>query len=111
VDENSVSRVAASVADQDEVSSQATSSQRPTAKKGSKLSYDEYKAMSNLIVMHIRREEERMDAEGNEETCLRKSEIIEWYLQEVQDELETVEALGEKKILTEKVIAKLIKVI
>ena len=90
-------------------------------KKKVKLSYDEYKSMSNLILMYMRREENRIDEEqltgagdGDESRLnqgLHKSEIINWWLSEIQDDIDSEAELAEKRELAERVIHRLIHVV
>jgi len=77
-------------------------------KKKLKLNYDAYKAMSNLIIMYMRREENRMEDEGSDSEGLKRSQVVDWYLNEIEDDIETEAELLEKKELVEKVIDRLI---
>jgi len=81
-------------------------------KKKLKLSFEEYKAIANLLVIHLRREEEREEAgetdESESPTGTRKSDLVGWYLGEVQEEIESEEELVEKKVLVEKIIDRLV---
>ncbi|CAG5124538.1 unnamed protein product [Candidula unifasciata] len=70
-----------------------------------RLSYEDYKHMANLIVLHMRKQEEEA---GEDESGLRKSEVIGWYLTEIQDELHSEEQLIEKRTVVEKVIDRLV---
>ncbi|XP_041371751.1 zygotic DNA replication licensing factor mcm6-like [Gigantopelta aegis] len=76
-------------------------------KKGLKLSYDEYKQMANLLVLYMRRkEEEEMDDDSD---GLRKSELISWYLSEMEAEIDSEQELIAKKVVVEKVIDRLVQ--
>ncbi|XP_056452765.1 MCM6 minichromosome maintenance deficient 6, like isoform X1 [Gadus macrocephalus] len=68
-----------------------------------KMSFAEYRKISNLIVLHMHRMEE-VDEEGS----LKKSELVNWYLKEMESEIETEEELISKKTLFEKVLHRLI---
>ncbi|XP_064611933.1 zygotic DNA replication licensing factor mcm6-like [Liolophura sinensis] len=73
-------------------------------KKGLKLSYEEYRHMANLMVLHMRQKEE-----GSEESSgLRRSEVISWYLNELEGDIETEAELMERKTVIEKVIDRLV---
>ena len=78
------------------------------AKKKMRLNYDEYKSMSNLIIMYMRREENRLEEEGSDSEGLNRSQVVNWYLSEIEDDIETEEELLEKKELVEKVIDRLV---
>ncbi|XP_067686906.1 zygotic DNA replication licensing factor mcm6-like [Haliotis asinina] len=78
-------------------------------KKGLKLTYEEYKQMANLMVLQMKRKEEEEGAAGGEETVgLRKSELISWYLAEMEEEIDSEAELMEKKTIAEKVVDRLV---
>ncbi|XP_046883685.1 MCM6 minichromosome maintenance deficient 6, like [Hypomesus transpacificus] len=68
-----------------------------------KMTFSEYRRISNLLVLHMQKFED-MDEEGS----LRKSELINWYLQEMEGEIDTEAELIAKKSLIEKVLHRLI---
>ncbi|XP_041849684.1 DNA replication licensing factor MCM6 [Melanotaenia boesemani] len=68
-----------------------------------RLSFSEYKRISNLLVLHLRRAE---DAEEEEE--LKKTAVVNWYLKEIESEIDSEEELINKKGLIEKVIHRLV---
>uniref|UniRef100_A0A8D2J549 DNA replication licensing factor MCM6 n=1 Tax=Varanus komodoensis TaxID=61221 RepID=A0A8D2J549_VARKO len=67
-----------------------------------RLSFPEYRKISNLIVMHLRKSEDEDD-----DSSLKKSEIINWYLKEIESEIDSEEELINKKKIIEKVIHRL----
>ncbi|RWS10053.1 zygotic DNA replication licensing factor mcm6-B-like protein [Dinothrombium tinctorium] len=71
--------------------------------KSLKLSYDKYKSMANMFVIHLRREEEEGESEG-----ITRSQLTEWYLEQCSD-IETEADLIKTKILCDKVIDRLVK--
>ncbi|XP_072297163.1 DNA replication licensing factor MCM6 isoform X1 [Eucyclogobius newberryi] len=68
-----------------------------------RLSFAEYKRISNLLVLHLRKAE---DVEEEEE--LKKSAVVNWYLKEIEADIESEEDLINKKALVEKVIHRLV---
>ncbi|XP_073971809.1 minichromosome maintenance 6 [Rhodnius prolixus] len=70
-------------------------------KKKLTLSFENYKTLSNMLVSHMRTEE-------IEKTGVRKSEVVNWYLEQVSHLIETEAELVEKKSLIEKVLDRLI---
>ena len=44
-----------------------------------------------------------------EEGGIRRGELVNWYLKEVEADIETIEELAEKKVLVEKVIDRLVQ--
>ncbi|XP_069062648.1 maternal DNA replication licensing factor mcm6-like [Pleurodeles waltl] len=74
-----------------------------TAKPSLKMSFAEYKQISNLLVLYIQRTEALED-----EIYLRRSDLVNWYLKEMESEIETEVELILKKGLIEKVIHRLV---
>ncbi|XP_052870205.1 DNA replication licensing factor Mcm6 [Anopheles cruzii] len=81
---------------------------QPVAKKKLTLSFEEYKNLSNMLVIHMRNEESRFDSEEAELEGIRKTELINWYLEQVADQIESEEELVVRKTLIEKVVDRLI---
>jgi DNA replication licensing factor MCM6 len=69
-----------------------------------KITYDKYMKMMNILVRHIN-EEELSSGEGVE-----GEELVQWYLEHIEDELQNVEQHDSEKALCEKVIKRLVKV-
>nr|XP_036876656.1 DNA replication licensing factor MCM6 [Manis javanica] len=67
-----------------------------------RLSFSEYCRVSNLIVLHLRKMEEEED-----ESALKRSELVNWYLKEIESEIDSEEELINKKRIIEKVIHRL----
>uniref|UniRef100_A0AAQ6A3M3 DNA replication licensing factor MCM6 n=1 Tax=Amphiprion ocellaris TaxID=80972 RepID=A0AAQ6A3M3_AMPOC len=63
-----------------------------------RLSFTEYRRISNLLVLHLRKEEEE----------LKKSAVVNWYLKEIESEIDSEEDLINRKGLIEKVIHRLV---
>lgn len=72
------------------------------------LTFEEYKSIANILVTHIQQVEMRCEEEPADDAGLTKSELVNWYLREVQQELETEEELVRQKFLVRKVIERLI---
>ncbi|XP_033731881.1 zygotic DNA replication licensing factor mcm6-like isoform X2 [Pecten maximus] len=75
-------------------------------KKGLKLSYDEYKQMANLMVLYMRRQEE--ETQDDDSNNLRRSDLVSWYLREMEGEIDSEAELLEKKTIVEKVLDRLV---
>ncbi len=85
---------------------QMETDQQEEGKKTLKLSYEDYTKMANLLVHFLRRKE--MEAEENGgEGMTRKSHVVNWYMDDIKDELESQEEAVEKKAIVEKVIDRL----
>uniref|UniRef100_A0A673AWI3 DNA replication licensing factor MCM6 n=1 Tax=Sphaeramia orbicularis TaxID=375764 RepID=A0A673AWI3_9TELE len=65
-----------------------------------RLSFAEYKRIANLVVLHLRKAEEEEE--------LKKSAVVNWYLKEIEAEIESEEELINKKALIDKVIHRLV---
>lgn len=89
--------------DAEETATDTAGSSSATAKKKHKLSFDEYKTLTNMLVAYMRAEEEKVTSEG-----LHKSEVVSWYLEQIGDQIENEEELLERKTVIEKVIERLI---
>lgn len=78
-------------------------------KKKLSLSYEEYKRLTNSLVVYIRNEEERRIAEGGDDyEGIRKSEVVNAYLEQISEQIESEAELIERKGLIEKIIDRLI---
>ncbi|XP_062260399.1 DNA replication licensing factor MCM6 [Platichthys flesus] len=73
------------------------------AKPSLRLSFPEYRRISNLLVLHLRKAEE-----AEEEEELKKSAVVNWYLKEIESEIDSEEELVNRKGLIEKVIHRLV---
>ncbi|XP_013418015.1 zygotic DNA replication licensing factor mcm6-B [Lingula anatina] len=100
------------VDDEDTVTSQQSDKENTSPeesqqeKKGMKMTYEEYKQIANLITLYMRKTEE--ETEAADSAGLRKSDVVSWYLKEIESEIETEAELMEKKTLIEKVIYRLV---
>ena len=64
--------------------------------------------MANLFILHMRREEDRREA-ADEDPGIRQSQLVNWYLNEIQDEIEGEEELIRKRLIVERVIRHLVE--
>ncbi|KAJ9588557.1 hypothetical protein L9F63_028140 [Diploptera punctata] len=78
-------------------------------KKKLTLSFEEYRTLSTMLIVHMRNEELRSERgeEGSSEG-LKRSDVVTWYLEQIQEQIESEEELVERKGLVEKVIDRLI---
>ncbi|XP_015600905.1 DNA replication licensing factor Mcm6 [Cephus cinctus] len=77
-------------------------------KKKLTMSFDEYKNLSNMLVLYMRNEENRIESEDENKEGTKKSELVAWYLDQIQDQIDSEEELLERKALVEKIIDRLI---
>lgn len=90
--------------DDDEGGSGAVPTQQQAAKKKTKISYDEYMGILNLLVRRVN-EDELSSGEGVEH-----DELITWYVEQKEGEIESVDALEDLKVLVGKVVRRMVKV-
>lgn len=78
-------------------------------KKKLTLSFEEYKALSDMLVVFMRKEEIESETRGEESSGMRKSAVVSWYLEQLvaQEQIENEDELLERKVLVEKVIDRL----
>ncbi|KAJ1189110.1 hypothetical protein NDU88_005861 [Pleurodeles waltl] len=67
-----------------------------------RLGFAEYRRISNLLVQHLRKMEDEDD------DSLKRTELINWYLKEIESEIDSEEELINKKQIIEKVIHRLV---
>jgi len=81
-----------------------------TTKKQLKLTYEQYKKMSFLLIDHIRNKEAEMEGEAgdNADATATRSGVINWYLTEIGEEIGSEDELLEHKQIVEKVVDRLI---
>lgn len=78
------------------------------AKKKLTLSFEDYKNLSNMLVLHMRNEENKLQADDAETDGMHQSDIVNWYLEQIAEQIESEDELIERKTLIEKVIHRLI---
>ena len=75
----------------------------PAARKKLKITYDRYMSIMNLVVIHL------SEAERTDEPTVEREELIEWYLEQREAELQTVQDLEDERELIGKALNKLVK--
>lgn len=73
-----------------------------------KISYDMYRTITNMLVIQLQREESKIEAGDSE--GIKKSQLVDWYLEQIVGEIENETELVQKKLICEKIIDKLINV-
>ncbi|XP_075220927.1 minichromosome maintenance 6 isoform X2 [Lycorma delicatula] len=76
-------------------------------KKKLSLTFEEYKAITDMLVIYMRNKELESGTEDSETEGVRKSDVVAWYLEQIQDQIESEEELMTKKQLIEGVINRL----
>ncbi|KAL1132238.1 hypothetical protein AAG570_010195 [Ranatra chinensis] len=80
---------------------------QPLAKKKLTLTFEEYKTLSNMLVTYMRTVEMESKFVLTYHEGIRRSEIVNWYLEQVGQYIESEAELVEKKALVEKVLDRL----
>ncbi|XP_073963424.1 minichromosome maintenance 6 [Choristoneura fumiferana] len=80
-----------------------------SGKKKLTLSFEEYKTLSDMLVVFMRKEENEAETRGEESSGMRKSAVVSWYLEQLvsQGAIEDEDELLQRKTLVEKVIDRL----
>lgn len=78
------------------------------SKKTFSLTFEEYKNVSNMMILHLREQEMKCILQGTDTEGIKKSELVQWYLEQIEEMLENEEDLIERKILVERLIDRLI---
>jgi DNA replication licensing factor MCM6 len=96
-------------------STQASVDATQTTKKPLTMNFEEYKRLGNTLVLYIRQREEEeelrsaspdsMDIMGGE--GIRKSELVNWYLEQISDDIEDENELLQQRQIYDKVIYRL----
>ncbi|VDP76483.1 unnamed protein product [Echinostoma caproni] len=67
-----------------------------------RVTYEEYRRIASLLIMRVR----QWNQTG---TAPKRSELVNWYLEEVADEFQTEAQLAECKLLVERIVDRLVK--
>jgi DNA replication licensing factor MCM6 len=73
------------------------------AKKKYSITHDKFIKMKNMMALHLSRV-------GEDEDGIKHNDLVQWYLEQIEDELQSVEQLEEAKALAERVVKKCRKV-
>lgn len=73
-----------------------------------KIKYDYYKRVSNMLVLHLRDQEERNSADPDW-AGVKQSELSEWFLEMIESDINTQEEYHIQKTIINRLIRKLIK--
>ncbi|XP_056389294.1 DNA replication licensing factor MCM6 [Hyla sarda] len=85
------------------INGHAESEPKEAAPKPSlRLGFTEYKRISNLLVLQLRK------TEDEDEATQKRSDLINWYLKEIESEIDSEEELVNRKQIIEKVIHRLV---
>jgi DNA replication licensing factor MCM6 len=79
-------------------------------KQAMRITYEEYKTLATLLVIHCRKEEAKAESKSSEgDGGVKRSDLVKWYLLEHEEEIDSEEELLMRKMLVEKVIDRLIE--
>ena len=76
--------------------------------KSLKLTYDKYKKMSFLLIDFIRKRDELHEGEGEGDNTPKRSDVINWFLEEQIEDITSQDEMAEQKQIVEKVVDRLI---
>lgn len=81
-----------------------TETPAPAPREKTKITHDKYVAMRNMFVRRVNEDQEETQ-DGVEE-----EELLVWYLEQKENEMETQEDLEAERVLAKKVLKKVVKV-
>lgn len=88
---------------QEQQHQQQESNDRPTKKASAAITYDKYVAMMNLLVKRV------SDDDSNGGEGLTKEQIVDWYLTQKEDDIQSEAEYKSERILAFKVLRRLVK--
>ena len=77
-------------------------------KKKFTMSFDEYKNLSNMLILHMRDEEMKIVVQGGDTDGIKRSDLVAWYLSQIEEMMESEDDIVERKTIVEKVLDRLI---
>uniref|UniRef100_A0A0N5A275 DNA replication licensing factor MCM6 n=1 Tax=Parastrongyloides trichosuri TaxID=131310 RepID=A0A0N5A275_PARTI len=80
---------------------------KTSAHKQLKVTWELYKTVTDMLLLHLTSEESKNEDDDDYEG-LRKSQLVEWYLEMIADDLENVEQYNNQKNICERIINRLI---
>lgn len=87
-----------------------------TDKQETKISVDEYKRLTNMMVYQLRKMDEEQESEGQSSGTsvvmpgVKRRELINWVLEQLADEINSLDELARKKATLDKIIDRLVHV-
>ncbi|RCN23904.1 hypothetical protein ANCCAN_30407 [Ancylostoma caninum] len=71
-----------------------------------KITFEKYKRLADMLVLHMRSDEEGVDEEEYE--GVRQDSLIDWYLEMIEGDLESEEDLNIQRTICQRVIRRLV---
>lgn len=97
-----------------QINSQGAGDGTQASKKPLTMNFEEYKRLSNTLVLYIRQQEEEAELRTDSEDSMdigtegmKKSALVNWYLEQIADDLEDENELLQQRQIIEKVIYRL----
>jgi len=77
-----------------------------------KISVDEYKRLTNMMVYQLRKMDEEQETSGTSAVMpgVKRRELINWVLEQLADEINSLDELARKKATLDKIIDRLVHV-
>ena len=78
------------------------------------ISLDEYKRLTNMMVYQLRKWDEEQDIENQQNITImpgiKRRKLINWILEQLADEINSLDELARKKVIVDKIIDRLVHV-
>ncbi|CAM4977934.1 unnamed protein product, partial [Rotaria socialis] len=87
--------------------------QEDTNKDETKISVDEYKRLTNIMVYQLRKLDEEQESDSQSTVVMpgvKRRELVNWVLEQLADEINSLDELARKKATLEKIIDRLVHV-
>ncbi|CAF1206985.1 unnamed protein product [Rotaria magnacalcarata] len=84
-----------------------------TTKNETKISVDEYKRLTNIMVYQLRKLDEEQENENQSTVVMpgvKRRELVNWVLEQLADEINSLDELARKKVALDKIIDRLVHV-
>lgn len=75
-----------------------------------RITFEDYRKISNMLIQRMRDFEDQEKNKDSEEGALKKKELVDWYISQVEEEIEGEQEMIARMNVTEKVIERLVKV-
>jgi len=112
IDLNEYNRPTAAVPTEEENMEEEVQEIQETTKDDMKISVDEYKRLTNMMVYQLRKMDEEQEASGTSTVMpgVKRRELINWVLEQLADEINSLDELARKKATLDKIIDRLVHV-
>ncbi len=112
IDLNEYNRPTAAPTEENMEQEEQETTEEDTTSSSMKISVDEYKRLTNMMVYQLRKMDEEQEASGTNVVMpgVQRRELINWVLEQLADEINSLDELARKKATLDKIIDRLVHV-